>query len=158
MIHKILGPVGIAAKVKAAGIAVGDWAKLTPFRHVLMSARDVHGPANPWFANETKLIADLTLATLFAGVVGTTDMTLKCVKYQMGLSQLGASSAANQQALFAADPERYLVELMRYDSAVTSVTETLGADQTIILEGGELKFKGLQPYPPTSITNKMVNK
>ena len=66
-------------------------------------------------------------------------MTLKCVKYQKGLSQLGQpedqAHLDEQVRLFKKNPEKYLVELMRFDSAVTSVTETLTSDQTMVLEG-----------------------
>jgi len=132
--------VGIAAKIKAAGDEVVKWAKSTPFRDILVAARDAYDPGNPWFSNETKMISDLTLATLFAGLVGTTDMTLKCVKYQLGHSRLGKTTPS-QTSLFEQDPEKYLIELMRYDSAVTSVTEALGENRPMILEGRRMNLK-----------------
>jgi hypothetical protein len=59
-------------------------------------------------------------------------MTLKCVQFQI--------EKEGHEALFKENPEKYLVELMRYDSAVTSVTETLAENETLVMEGRTLKF------------------
>ncbi|CAK0833210.1 unnamed protein product [Prorocentrum cordatum] len=137
-IHRFaLGPTGIADTIKEASGGVTAWATTTPFRDLLRKAVEVHGPANPWFLKEDRVLDDLTLATLFAGLVGTTDMTMKCILYQQ-----------RDQAhvtMFKEDPEKYLIELMRYDSAVTSVTELLRKDQAMNLEGRNITLKQGSP-------------
>jgi cytochrome P450 len=133
-IHRFaLGPTGIADSIKEASTRVTAWAKTTPFRYLLRRAVVAHGPANPFFFDEDRLLDDLTLATLFAGLVGTTDMVTKCVLYQQ--------RDASHVAMFKENPERYLIELMRYDSAVTSVTELLREDQAMNLEGRNITLK-----------------
>lgn len=130
-IHKFaLGPTGIAAKIKAASDAVSEWAGETKFSKLLLKAREHHAPGNPWFAKKERLISDMTLATLFAGLVGTTDMAKKCVVYQ--------KRDLAHERLFKENPEKYLIELMRFDSAVTSVTELLQQQTNMNLEGRNL--------------------
>jgi len=127
IIHRVaLGPLGIAANLKAATDKVSQWAGTTPFRDILEKAVNHQAPGNQWFLME-RMVDDLTVATLFAGLVGTLDMTGKCVKFQQ--------DDAAHVALFQEDPEKYLIELMRYDSAVTSVTQLLDTDATFNLEG-----------------------
>ncbi|CAK0861800.1 unnamed protein product, partial [Prorocentrum cordatum] len=133
-IHRFaLGPTGIASSVREASASVAAWAKTTPFRDLLRKAAEAHGPASPFFLDEDRLLDDLILATLFAGLVGTTDMVTKCVVYQQ--------RDAAHVGLFMEDPEKYLIELMRYDSAVTSVTELLREDDAMNLEGRNITLK-----------------
>lgn len=71
-----------------------------------------------------KNIAD---ALLFAGVLGTSDMTHKCVAYQY--------KDKSHLRMFRKDPKAYLHELMRFDGAVTSVTGTMTQTENWRLEG-----------------------
>lgn len=130
-IHRFaLGPTGISKKIKSAAANVSAWAKTTRFNDVLMKATEAFAPGSPFFQMKNRLTDDLTTASLFAGLVGTSDLTQKCVLYQL--------RDPAHEALFKKHPERYVVELMRYDSAVTSVTALLQEETLMNLEGRAL--------------------
>merc|ERR1719346_654932 len=75
-------------------------------------------------------MADLTL---FAGVVGATDMAMKCIKYQY--------RDAAHVSMYRANKAAYLHELMRYDGAVTSITAATQTEKRLTLEGREVVFE-----------------
>jgi len=75
------------------------------------------------------LFNNLGTGVLFAGLLGTTDMTWKCVHYQW-----------RDQAhvrMYRKDKTAYLHELMRYDGAVTSFTATSKGER-LRLEGYDI--------------------
>jgi cytochrome P450 len=125
-----LGLVGITSKLVEARAKVTAWALKTPFAHLLQAARDDMFPSHPDFMDMEQLVADLSDASLFAGLVGTTDLVTKCVQYQQ--------RDHIHVTLFKDDPEKYLIELMRFDSAVTSVTELLRKNTSTFIEGRNL--------------------
>jgi hypothetical protein len=132
-----LGAVGISSKILQSRQTVSQWAKQTPFAHILEAARDDVFRSHPHFMDSEQLVADLSDASLFAGLVGSEDLVTKCVKYQQrDPSHIG---------LFKADPERYLIELMRFDSAVTSVTELLQENTAMFIEGRNLTLAAGSP-------------
>jgi hypothetical protein len=137
LIHSVLGPAGVAEKIKNSAATVATWAQTTVYSELFLQARDYLVPGNPHFTENNLLIEDLTVATLFAGLVGTTDMTEKCVRFQ--------KRDERHHQLFKRDPERYLIELMRYDSAVTSVTELLQQNTTMNLEGRDIQLAAGTP-------------
>lgn len=132
VIHAVLGPVGIANKVKTSADEVGAWGRTTPFAGVFVKARDHMLASNQQFADDALLLNGLTVASLFAGLVGTMDMTQKCVEFQ--------KQDVRHQELFQKDPEKYLIEVMRFDSAVTSVTDLMRVNTNMILEGRNITF------------------
>jgi hypothetical protein len=125
-----LGPAGITGKLVDSRQKTADWAKTSDFARILIAARDTFFPGQPHFLDAGQLVSDLADASLFAGLVGSADLVTKCVQYQQ--------RDASHVDLFKADPERYLIELMRYDSAVTSVTEVLQEDANITIDGRRL--------------------
>eukprot|EP00931_Biecheleriopsis_adriatica_P046768 TRINITY_DN26896_c0_g2_i1.p1 TRINITY_DN26896_c0_g2~~TRINITY_DN26896_c0_g2_i1.p1 ORF type:complete len:1082 (-),score=261.34 TRINITY_DN26896_c0_g2_i1:195-3272(-) len=86
---------------------------------------------------EQQLLRDVVDASLFAGLLGTTDMTHKCVSKQF--------QDRHHVLLFRKDPTEYLHELMRYSGAVASITTALHKDEVINLEGHKIGFKKEQP-------------
>merc|ERR1719464_769273 len=128
-IHRILGPTGIAGQIKDASDAVASWAQTTKFAKLALQARDAFAPL---LSDDSLIIDDMTIATLFAGLGGTTDMTLKCI--------INQKRDPAHERLFKQDPEKYLIELMRMDSAVTSVTELFRDNMTMNLGGRDVNL------------------
>jgi len=133
----ILSPVGIAGQVKTARAKVAAWAETTPFAEVFLKARNELASSDSRFAKDSVMLEGMGVASLFAGLVGTMDMTEKCVKFQ--------KQDMRHRELFLKHPEKYLIEVMRFDSAVTSVTETLQKDTTYIIEGRNITLKAGTP-------------
>jgi len=75
--------------------------------------------------------------TLFAGVLGTNDMTYKCIKQQF--------EDPTHVPMFRSDNKKYLYETMRLDGAVTSITSTMSKETTFMLEGYATKFPAGTP-------------
>ncbi|CAK9083607.1 5-methyl-1-naphthoate 3-hydroxylase (Azinomycin biosynthesis protein B1) [Durusdinium trenchii] len=90
-----------------------------------------------------KLVRDIIHASLFAGVLGTSDMTTKCVQSQF--------KDGNHVMMFRKDAGAYLHELMRLDGAVQQFTTALDSDQTIVLEGHKVAF------PKDQAVNMVMN-
>jgi len=90
------------------------------------------------------LLRNVVDASLFAGFVGTTDMSNKCVRYQFNDPQ--------HVLMFRRGPSAYLHELMRMDPAVGTSTYTLDKDETWNVEGYKINFKKGQPMVSTLIT------
>jgi hypothetical protein len=134
-----LGPVGIAARIAENRKKVAEWATTSPFFEILRGVRDSDSAfvGHPWLLDSKALVANLADASLFAGLVGSTDLIQKCVNYQL--------RDANHKKMFEASPEQYLIELMRYDSAVTSVTEVLSQNITLIISGRKINFAAGTP-------------
>lgn len=82
---------------------------------------------------QEKLLRSIVHASLFAGVLGTTDMTTKCVQSQF--------KDGNHVMMFRKNAASYLHELMRTDAAVQQFTTALDEDQTMTLEGHKVAFK-----------------
>jgi len=93
---------------------------------------------------EDHFFMNIVDATLFAGYIGTTDLTDKCVRYQQNNSEM--------QDLFKEDPEAFIIELMRYDGAVASFTALYKEDTEEIVEGKKLVFKKGTPYQASLMT------
>jgi len=127
--YDVLKPLGIAQQISTAIEQVTDWAEGTEFAKTLEKAQRADLGA-PWHLPQRKLVKVIVTTTMFAGMIGTADMTTKCVKYQM--------RDPTHVTLFKQDPEKYLIELMRFDSAVTSFTKVLSKDVNMTLEGRDL--------------------
>ncbi|CAE7467709.1 cyp140 [Symbiodinium natans] len=129
--------------VKAAQKVAIDFARSSPTAEKLMKLIET-----PKFAALKKLLTsypgsleDVLLrgvidASLFAGLLGTTDMATKCVQSQFKDSQ--------HVMMFRKNPSAYLHELMRTDGAVTQFTTTAGKADTWVLEGHKVPFKADQ--------------
>lgn len=142
-VHRVLGPAGIAVKVKLASESVAEWAETTTFGKLLNNSQDILYPGH----SRKEVIDNVVMGTLFAGLLGTTDMALKCITYQ--------KRDEAHQVLFKENPERYLIELMRLDSAVTSVTALLKNTTTINLEGRVVQLEdGTPAQYVTSTANR----
>jgi len=127
VIQPPLSLAGIAGKVKTAADVIAKWGTTAPFADVYLKARDQLVPGDAGFQNGDLLLKGLTVASLFAGLVGTKDATVKCVSMQ--------KQDSRHHALFMKHPEKYLIEMMRFDSAVTSVTDLLQEDTNMIIAG-----------------------
>lgn len=136
-IDEVLSPAGLTKKIMDARESMTDWASATPFVQVLLAARGDIMPGDSEFVNARRLVQDITDLSAFAGLLGTTDMVHKCV--------LNQRKDEGHKRLFRADPEKYLIELMRLDSAVTSVTELLRKAAPYILEGRNITLDGGTP-------------
>lgn len=98
-------------------------------------------PYNEFLGYETEedhFLMNLVDAGLFAGLLGTNDATSKCIAYQV--------RDQNMENSFKEDPQLFMIELMRYDSAVTSFTAAYKEDTDEVLEGKRIKFKKGTPY------------
>lgn len=137
VIQPVLNLPGIAGAVRQAKDNVAKWALTTPFADVFFKARDHLLADDPFFSSNDILIDSIGVASLFAGLVGTVDMTTKCVSFQ--------KLETRHHDFFMQDPEKYLIELMRFDSAVTSTTELLQAETQIVLEGRNITLKAGSP-------------
>lgn len=92
-------------------------------------------------------LQNLADATLFAGLVGTTDMTWKCVKNQF-------RDDAHVR-MFRRSPIDYLWELMRLQPAVQGFVSVLRESRTIKLFGGDVSLPAGTPY---KLSNSMANR
>jgi len=137
-IYDMLKPLGISGKIAKSLNVVTDWAVTTPYAKTLEEGQKA-GYGSPWNVPNKTLVKVITIASMFAGIVGTSDMTTKCVDYQKQMP--------GHVDMFKADPEKYLIELMRLDSAVTSITKVLGETETmnVNLEGRSITFAGGTP-------------
>lgn len=98
-------------------------------------------PYNDLLGYETEedhFLMNLVDAGLFAGLLGINDATSKCVAYQV--------RDQNMENSFKEDPQLFMIELMRYDSAVTSFTALYKEDTDEVVEGKRIKFKKGTPY------------
>jgi len=98
-------------------------------------------PYNEFLGYDTEkdhFLMNLVDAGLFAGLIGTNDATSKCIAYQV--------RDQNMEDSFNDEPQMFMIELMRYDSAVTSFTATYKEDTDEVLEGKRIKFKKGTPY------------
>lgn len=86
---------------------------------------------------QDKLLRNIIDASLFAGVLGTTDMTTKCVQSQF--------KDGNHVMMFRKNAGSYLHELMRLDAAVQQFTTALDKEETMVLEGHKVAFSKGQP-------------
>jgi len=143
-IYPMLKPLGIPKKVSQDIDKVTDWAMTTPFASTLIQARDA-GLGKPWAPPNKTLVKAITTATMFAGIIGTSDMVTKCVDYQKKMPA--------HVTMFKADPEKYLIELMRFDSAVTSFTKVLPQNETMNLEGRSINLAAGVPVQSTLATS-----
>mmetsp|Transcript_94422 Transcript_94422/g.224919 ORF Transcript_94422/g.224919 Transcript_94422/m.224919 type:complete len:1533 (+) Transcript_94422:40-4638(+) len=90
------------------------------------------------------LLQDVMDASLFAGVLGTTDLATKCVKSQF--------KDGNHVTMFRKDASAYLHELMRTDAAVGQFTTALTKDETWNLEGHKVPFPADQAVTMSLVT------
>eukprot|EP00931_Biecheleriopsis_adriatica_P047705 TRINITY_DN27513_c0_g1_i1.p1 TRINITY_DN27513_c0_g1~~TRINITY_DN27513_c0_g1_i1.p1 ORF type:complete len:1604 (-),score=342.57 TRINITY_DN27513_c0_g1_i1:58-4869(-) len=157
----VLWPTGLYKQIINARVAARKWALTTPYAATVLdnslvqsyiasfpgeinSELDYEQEYNWWTDwsvfrrrrrsqtsaysdQERHFIQNVVDIGLFAGFVGTSDLTLKCITYQQ--------ENASLKALFEQDPETFIIELMRADSAVTSVTALLEKDEAMTLEG-----------------------
>lgn len=95
-------------------------------------------------------VQNLGDATLFAGLVGTTDMTWKCVKYLF----------RNQAhvRMFRRNPTDYLWELMRVQPSVQGFTTALKQPETFRMYGEDVRLPVDTPYKfSSSMANRDPN-
>lgn len=92
-------------------------------------------------------VRNLADATLFAGLVGTTDMTWKCVKMQY-------RDAAHVR-MFRRNPLDYLWELMRVQPAVQGFVTTQGSNSTVKMFFEDVPLPAGMPY---KFSNSMANR
>jgi len=86
---------------------------------------------------EDVMLRSVIDASLFAGLLGTTDMATKCVQSQFKDYQ--------HVMMFRKNAGAYLHELMRTDGAVQQFTTTVGKADTWMLEGHKVPFPADQP-------------
>jgi len=134
--YNFVKPMGISGKIARSLDQVSDWALKTPYAKTVQEGLKA-GYGSPWQVSNKTLVKVITIASMFAGIVGTSDMTTKCVDYQKKMP--------GHVDMFKADPEKYLIELMRLDSAVTSITKLLAKTETMNLEGRSIKLAAGTP-------------
>lgn len=128
-IQRVMEPAGRAAKVVQARKVMASWGASTPWMKLMLSKAD---KKNPLFQNDKSLVQDLMDAIGFAGLVGTTDMITNCIRMQR--------EDARHKIMFGTNPEKYLIELMRFDSAVTSITDVMRKDTRYEILGRNITF------------------
>jgi len=77
-------------------------------------------------------------AAMFAGLIGTSQLAARCVKYQHNDTAM--------KGLFEDDPERFIIESMRYEAAVRSVTALYKKDTDEVILGKNISFQADTPY------------
>lgn len=128
-IDRLLSPAGVSSQILAGRKLYTEWGKSTPWMKSYFAAA---GPGSPELKNKTKSALNIMDAATFAGLLGTSTMVQYCVNFQR--------KDPAHRAMFERDPERYLVELMRFDSAVTSVTEKFRTDTKVTIMGKHITF------------------
>ncbi|CAE8588021.1 unnamed protein product [Polarella glacialis] len=92
-------------------------------------------------------VRNLADATLFAGLVGTTDMTWKCTKYLF--------RDHSHVRMFRRSPTDYLWELMRIQPAVQGFTSVLPEKRSFKMYGEDVELPAGTPY---KFSNSMGNR
>jgi len=142
-----LCPLGICKQIVEQRRAALEWAENTDYaKNVVLKNSEVQEYIKTYpipkdsaipLSPDEHFIQNIVDITLFAGYVGTTHLTTKCITYQKD---------AEMKALFEEDPETFIVEVMRVDSAVTSVTALLPEDEPMILEGWNITMAKDTPF------------
>jgi len=127
-IHKHIGKwTGLSEKIVKLREGVATWGATTPWMEEFVKQA---GTDSSITQSEDTLVRNMMDSTSFAGLLGTSTMISSCVQLQR--------RDPKQIAMFEENPERYIIELMRFDSAVTSVTEVLRQDTDVELLGWNL--------------------
>lgn len=139
----ILKRAGTTQLIMDSRKKMAKWSATTPWMMKLLEAQKKL-PAE-W--RTTTLVEDFMSVVGFAGLFGTATMINNCVKYQ--------ERDSAHKTMFEKDPARYLIELMRVDSSVTSVTDVLRKNTEFNLEGRKMI---LAPGTPRQLVLSTANR